>query len=159
MFLYKWSFWLMAVLHPYFVSVTEIEYSSGTKEMGVSCKFFTDDLEEALKGAGGQRTDLLKGDREQNRKLIGSYLLKHLRIRSGNTAADLRIIGFENDHEATWCYLEATGIPPGTKFTVESDLLYETRKEQVNLFHVTVDGQRKSARLANPEKQFSLEFR
>jgi hypothetical protein len=38
-------------------------------------------------------------------------------------------------------------------------MLYETKKEQVNLFHITVDGERKSSRLANPENAFSVEFK
>jgi hypothetical protein len=158
-FLYKWTLWLMTVLHPYYVSVTEIEYQAGTKDMGISCKFFTDDLEEALRGSAGHQVNLLNGNTDANRKLIGAYILKHLKIKAGNTPVAFTLIGYELEKEAIWCYFEAHGISPARKFSVESDMLYETKKEQVNLFHITVDGERKSSRLANPENAFSVEFK
>jgi hypothetical protein len=71
---------------------------------------------------------------------------------------ELRFIGFENDPEATWCYFEKTGVPGFRNIRVTSDLLYETRKEQINILHVTVDGERRSKRLVNPDKVFEASF-
>ena len=45
---------LSAGHHPFYVTVTEIEYSSKNKELGISLKTFPDDLEEALRKFSGK---------------------------------------------------------------------------------------------------------
>jgi hypothetical protein len=156
--LLKGLFWLMAHVHPYYVSVTEIEYASRTGTVGLSCKIFTDDLEEALKNRGVAGVDLVKGDSARNARWIESYLRGHLSMSADGRTVELRFIGFENDPEATWCYFEKTGVPGFRNIRVTSDLLYETRKEQINILHVTVDGERRSKRLVNPDKVFEASF-
>lgn len=149
---------LMILSHPYFVSVTEVEYRSKEKELGISCKFYSDDLEEALKKYSKDNIDLHKGDKNKNQKIISEYIGQHMQITIENKSLQLRFIGFENDQEATWCYFEAEGISPFKNIDIETDFLYETKKEQVNLVHVTIDGNRKSSKLSNPDKKISLRF-
>ena len=150
--------WPPPAAHPFYVSVTEVEYDRKAGTMGISCKFFTDDMEEALKGGGTGKVDLSKGDRLQNQKRIEAYLLAHFRISCGNNPVALRFLGTEFGPDATWCYLEATGLPQASSVKIMSDCFYEVRKEQVHIFHITVDGERKSRRMVNPEKEFSLGF-
>ena len=45
--------------HPYYMSVTEFVYNPAEKEVQVSCKIFTDDLEETLRLALKRKVDLL----------------------------------------------------------------------------------------------------
>lgn len=146
-------------VHPYYVSVTEIEYGSRTGAVGVSCKVFTDDLEEALKDRGVTGVDLVRGDSARNAGWIASYMLGRLSLNADGKALALRFIGFENDPEATWCYFETTGVGKIRNLRVTSDILYETRKEQINIFHVTVDGERTSRRLVNPDRVFEASFK
>ncbi|MBM3443057.1 MAG: hypothetical protein FJX89_10200 [Bacteroidetes bacterium] len=150
--------WILSATHPYYVSVTEIEYDQKAGTMGVSCKFFTDDLEEALKGVSHEKVDLSKGDRKAHQKRIEAYLQAHFQVTCGKAAASLRFIGTEHGPDATWCYLEATGLPSASSLQVLSDCFYEIRKEQVHIFHITVGGERKSRKMVNPEKRFSLSF-
>ena len=149
---------LMIFAHPYFVSVTEVEYRSKEKDLGISCKFYTDDLEEALKKFSKENTDLYKGDKTKNQQLIGTYIGQHLKVIIAGKPVLLKFIGFENDQEATWCYFEADDVIPFKKIDIETDFLYEIKKEQVNLVHVTIDGNRKSSKLSNPDKIISLSF-
>ena len=157
--LLKGLLWIMTSTHPYYVSVIEIEYSSRSGILGMSCKIFTDDLEEALKKGGVKGIDLGRGDSSLNAKWISSYLGRHLALSAGGKPIELRFIGFENDPEATWCYFEKTGVSGLKNLKVTSDILYETRKEQINIFHVTVDGDRKSNRLVNPDLVFETAFK
>jgi hypothetical protein len=149
---------LMIFSHPYFVSVTEVEYRSKEKELGLSCKFYTDDLEEALKKISKDNTDLHKGDKTKNQQLISAYIGQHFKVIIAGKQVPVQFIGFENDQEATWCYFEAENVPPFKKMDIEADFLYEIKKEQVNLIHVTIDGNRKSSKLSNPDKSISLSF-
>lgn len=159
MFLFKWFLLpVMVIAHPYYVSVTEIEYRSKEKELGLSCKFYTDDFEEALKNFSKEKTDLHKGDKSHTEKQISTYIGQHLKISIAGKPVQWRFLGFENDQEATWCYFVAEQVAPFHKIDVMAELLYETKKEQVNLFHITVDGNRKSNKLGNPEKSFSVSY-
>lgn len=147
-----------SVLHPYYVSVTEIEYDLQRREVGVACKFFVDDLEEAIRDAGAGKTDLIKGDKTRNTKLLEEYLSAHLGIMADGRKLDLKFIGFQLDQEAIWCFLEAGAVAPFKKLSVRGDMLFELRKDQINLFHATVNGTRKSYRLVMPDRSFNLDF-
>lgn len=144
--------------HPYYVSVTEIEYNLQKKELGVACKFFVDDLEEAIKEAGAGKTDLIKGDRSRNTKLLTDYLGAHLGLTADGRKVELTFIGYELDQEAIWCFLEASPVDTFKRLSIRGDMLFELRKEQINLFHATVNGTRKSQRLTLPDRTFTLDF-
>lgn len=149
---------LLLLMHPFYVSVTEIEYRSGSAELGVSTKFFTDDLEETLKKFSNTKIDLKNGDVNTNKKWIEAYLKKHLQVKINNSVVEFQFLGYEIDQEATWCYYSAQKIPEIKTIDVTADLLYEFKKEQINLFHVIVNGQRKSNRMSAPEGSFRVSF-
>ena len=157
-FLYKWSFWLMSLTHPYYVSVSEVEYSSKTREMGLSFKFFTDDLEEAIKAESTDKVNLLSGDKAINQKLIEAYVIRHFAIQTDKVPVKIRFLGLEHDKEATWCYFEADNIKAFGNIAIRADFLYAAKKEQVNLFHITVNGNRKSRRLVQPDQGLEESF-
>lgn len=153
LFLYRWLMIpFISLIHPFFVSVTEIEYSSSTGEMGISAKIFTDDFEEGLKIFSKSKVDLKNGNAEQNKKLIAAYFKAHLKIAVNNKAVNFELLGFENDHEATWCYFSAQGISSPGQVELRSDILYDYKKEQVNIIHFIADGKRSSNRLSYPEE-------
>lgn len=152
--LLKTLIWFSVAIHPYYLSVTEIEYDSRTGTLGMSCKFFTDDLEDALKAGGNSGLDLVRGDSARNAKLMSDYVKRHLKVTADGREVEMRFIGFENDPEATWCYFEHGRMTTPRTIRVEADFLYETKREQINLFHLRFDGSRKSWRLVNPERIF-----
>ena len=141
-------------LHPYYVSVTELEWNEKEKEVQVSCKLFTDDFEEALK-QGGPAADLVKGSQASNKARIEAYLKKNLLLRINKKAVSFTLAGFENDQEATWCYLQADFTDKPAEIEITNHLLYEVKKEQVNIVHCKSGDQRKSFRLVNPDSQIN----
>jgi hypothetical protein len=54
--------------------------------------------------------------------------------------------------------MEATSVDTFKRLSIRGDMLFELRKDQINLFHATVNGVRKSQRLALPDRTFTLEF-
>ena len=157
LFLFKWIMMsLVSALHPFYVSVTEIEYSSASKEMGISCKIFTDDFEEGLKLFTKSKVDLKNGNAGQNKKIIAEYINTHLRISFNNKTVNYQLLGFENDHEATWCYFSAQGISSPGQVELRSDILYDFKKEQINIIHFIADGRRNSNRLSYPEEKWTF---
>jgi hypothetical protein len=138
------------LVHPYYVSVTELEWNASEKEVQVSCKLFTDDFEESLKQAG-KAVDLVKGDRTRNQAGIEGYLRKHFVLKINGKLVPLTLAGYENDQEATWVYLQGPFAAMPSEMDINNSLLYETKKEQVNIVHLKAGDQRKSFRLVNPD--------
>ncbi len=147
--------WLTAFsLHPYYMSVTEIEYKSAEKEVQVACKIFTDDLEEALKREFNKKIDIVNAaQKKENEQLLQRYLQKHFKLQLDNKAVALDFFGFEEEGEAIWIYLLAKNTAAFKSATVFSDVLYSYREDQLNIIHFKNKGERKSYRLNYPNKQ------
>lgn len=139
------------IAHPYYVSVTELEWNSKEKSIEISLKVFTDDFEEAL-GKQGVKGDLIRGDAAQNRARIESYIQKHLSVRVNGKSIPLKILGYENNQEATWSYFQGSCPEPPVKFEITNDCLYEIKDQQVNIIHLKSGEFRKSFRLVNPDQ-------
>jgi len=145
--------------HPFFVSVTEIEYIEKESVLGISTKIFYDDLEKTLKIASGRELDIVNGDRKQNLAHITAYFEKHFSLYNGTTAIRYKVIGYEIEADAAFVYLEApvAGLPP--RLTVNTDLLYELDRSQINMLHYVVNGKRQSHRLNYPNREVAFEPR
>lgn len=152
--------WLSAFsAHPYYMSVTEMEYKPAEKEIQVSCKIFTDDLEETLKKEFSRKVDILNTtQKKENEQLLNTYLQKHLRLQLDGKPADLQMIGFEQEGEAVWIYLVTPNIAAFKTAIVFNDLLYAYREDQINIVHFKNNKERKSYRFNYPAKQFTFNW-
>lgn len=146
-------------LHPYYVSVTEIEHNAGAQTLEVSCKIFTDDFETTLRNATGKKIDLLNPARKNEMKpFVEAYIRKHLKIVVDGTEVHPVFLGYEQDEEGIISYFEVAAIRSVKKLLLINDLLYETHSNQIGLIHVTVGGKRKSFKLDNPEREAVFNF-
>jgi hypothetical protein len=145
--------------HPIFVSVTEIEHNAKTKSLEISTKIFTDDFEKALRATYKTKVDLLddllKADMD---KLVNDYVKKHLMISIDGKPTALKYVGYENIEDGIYCYFEIENVNAPKKITITDYILYEYKKEQISLLHVTVGGKRQSTKLSNPEKLAEMRF-
>lgn len=153
-------FWLSCLLisghHPFYVSVTEIEYSSKSKELGIAFKTFPDDLEEALRNYSGKKLDLSNKSNQQNNQLIAVYLKEHLQIEINQSKKEMNYLGFEIDKEAIWIYFNIPKINSIKQLKVSSDVMYEYKPEQTNIVHININGQSTSYKLNAPNKEILI---
>ena len=164
--LYKWFFILSLSFlissfsfHPIFVSVTEIEHNAKEKTLEVSCKIFTDDFEKTLRKAYNTHVDLLLAKHKPAMdKLVNDYVQKHLKIMVDGKQIVLKYMGYEQIEEGIYSYYQADNISGVKKITVTDNILYEYKDEQINLLHITVNGNRKSTKLNNPDDKVVMEF-
>ena len=156
----KWwmTLWLTA-LHPFYASVTEISHNAATKKLQVSCHIFTDDLENALKAANKTPVDITQAaNRRQAEGYIASYLSQHLTITVNGKQVPLHFTGYKIEEDAVWSFLEAEQVPVPNTMQVKNNLLYEMHAAQMNMIHVLVGGERKSAKLDNPKDKVVMKF-
>lgn len=146
-------------LHPYFLSVTEIEYQPQEKSIQIASKIFTDDFEDALRNEFNVKIEILSAtEKKKNEALINMYFQKHLKLSVNGKPVQFEMVGFEKQEEAIWTYLEVKNISGFKTITVFNDLLYQYRQDQINIIHCKYNTERKSYRLTYPDKEVGFSF-
>ena len=145
--------------HPIFVSVTEIEHNAAEKTLEISCKIFTDDFEKTLRMAYKTQVDLLQPkDKTAMNKLVSDYVQKHLQLNADGKPLTLQFIGYEQQEEGIVSFYQVNNIAAVKNLDITNNILFEYKKEQMSIIHVTVNGKRQSTKLVNPEAKASFGF-
>ncbi|MBV6647980.1 MAG: hypothetical protein KI790_21140 [Cyclobacteriaceae bacterium] len=145
---------LLAVLafsiHPFHVSVCEMEYDKTDKNLKISVRIFADDLEATLQQFGKNDTlDVLnEADWMLTNQLLKQYVYQGLEMEVKGKALIFNYLGAEIEEDAIWCYLEITKQKPFKSITIRNTLLMEMFEDQENLIHFKKEGVVRSARLS-----------
>jgi hypothetical protein len=162
--LYKWLFVVtmisnLSFMHPIFVSVTEIEHNAKEKTLEISCKVFTDDFEKALRKTYNTPIDLVAPkNKAAINTIVADYVSKHIAINIDDKKATLNYIGYEQIEEGIYCYFQANNISVVKKISIIDNVMYDYKKEQVSVLHVTVGGVRQSTKINNPVDKVEFVF-
>ena len=145
--------------HPLHVSVVEIEHNAADKTLEISCKIFTDDFETVLAKNYKTKVDLINPpNKAAMDTLVKKYILSHLSIRVNGKPVVLDYLGFENENEAAYGYIQVENITTVSKIEITNSILYDKFDDQVGIMHVKVNGNRKSTKLNYPDKEAMLNF-
>ncbi len=158
-----WFKWLATAMlgffHPFYVSVTEINHNPKEQTLEISCKMFSEDLEDILKKNYKTPVDLTAPKQTaQNEKMIQDYIVKHLAIQANGKALKLNFIGFEKEAESIYCYFETDKITAVKKLDITDSILQDFSDKQINIIHVMMNNNRKSQKLDYPDKMASFSF-
>lgn len=146
-------------IHPFYVSVTEINQNAQEKTLEISCKFFADDFEHVLEKAYKTQLDITsEKEKASFDQFIPDYVEKHLGLAIDGKTVKLNYIGYEKDKESVYCYFEVVNIPSVKRLDITNNLLYDLTQEQINIMHVTVSGKRQSSKLNYPEVKAAYSF-
>lgn len=150
---------LRIFLHPFHVSVCEINHDQKTNALQITHRIFIDDMENALNKAYDVQLDIMNpDDPDQITKLIGKYVIDRFKITVDHKVRNLIYIGYELDEDAIWCYMEIKGISGLEEIEVFNTILFETYDDQSNIIHVKYQGKIKSFRLMGDTKSSQLSF-
>lgn len=145
--------------HPFYVSVTEMNYNAKSKSFEISCKMFAEDMEDVLKQNYKTQVDLSNEKQQaQNNHMMNDYMLKHLSFTLDSKPASFKFVGFEKEKESVYCYLELVNVPPIKKMAINNSILYDFKTEQINIIHVMINGKRESTKVDYPQSQASFTF-
>jgi hypothetical protein len=146
-------------LHPFHVSVTEINHNAADKTLEVTCKIFRDDFEKILIQNYKTKVDLINPtDRAAMEKLVNDYVQKHLSIKGDGKLLQFTGLGYEREDDAVYSYFQVNNINSVKKIELTNTILHDLFDDQLSIMHVTVGGNRKSGKLNYPAKQTSFEF-
>jgi hypothetical protein len=145
--------------HPFHVSVIEINHNATDKTLEISCKIFTDDFEKVLAKNYKAKTDLINPpNKAAMDTLVKKYILSHLSIKADGRPVAIQYVGFENENEAVFSYIEVGNIPVVKKLDISTNIMYDMFDDQVIIIHTVVGGKRISNKLEYPNKETSFSF-
>ena len=150
------------IFHRYYFSLTEIKANTQKKSFEVSCKLFTDDIEEALLKLNHSKVDL--GSSEKNKAVqlqIENYLHERFKIVINGNPVSPHLIGFEVENDVTWFYMESTitsNSKNPVKIKITNSLLYDFIPDQTNITHITWNEKEQTEKLVNPDKEVEFVF-
>ena len=155
--------WLMTavlgLIHPFFVSMTDINFNNGTKELEISVRIFSDDLENTLAKYHTGKIDILHpADQGQMNAYVNDYIQKHLQFTVNDYAVQMKFVGYEQQEESIWSYFEVAGIDDVKKIKVFNNLLHDYTDKQINMLHLRVNKNEQSYKLDYPKNMISFNF-
>jgi len=146
-------------IHPFHVSVVEINHNETDKTLEISCKIFTDDFEKVLAQNYKIKVDLTNPpDRKAMDSVVKNYILSHFSVSVDGKPRVLSYLGFEKENEAVYCYVQVENVPLVKKVEFTDKLMQDMFTDQVNIVHVIVKGERKSTKLDYPATVAKVEF-
>ena len=150
---------LLAVLHPLFVSMIDINHNAKAATAEISVRIFTDDLEKTLEHFSKSKIDLTHpADKAFVEKQLAAYVNQKLKLKINNQSVVLHYLGYEIQRESVWSYFEVQKVAPFKKVEVNCSLLYDFESGQMNIFHVKSNKTEKSYKLDNPATTASFDF-
>ncbi len=145
--------------HPFHVGVVEIEHNPAERSLELSCKLFTDDFENALRTRFQVPINLGDPARQQAMdSLVSRYIQEQLVLSTNGKRLVGRYLGYQQDKEAIYAFIEYPGQPKPTQLSAHCGLMYDQFTDQINIFHVTVEGKRQSAKLNYPAQDIEFRF-
>ncbi|MDE2848875.1 MAG: hypothetical protein OXO51_19390 [Gemmatimonadota bacterium] len=146
-------------VHPFYISVCQVDHNPDTGALEMSFRIFMDDLELALETMGTERLHLgTEREAEKTDLYISRYLARHVVVEINGRHVSAAFLGKEVELDAMWCYVEVGDIPVFETMTMTNTLLLETYEDQVNLVHVNANGQKKSLVFNQQQVTQTLEF-
>ena len=135
-YIFALTTWMM-VVHPFFISLTEMRYNPQSKKMEIAQKIFWDDLEVALASEFKEKVDFLKPkDKAKLESQVKTYLLKHNQVWVNGKSVTLTYLGYEVEEDAAWFYLESSVAEMPKSVEVQSTILLKDFDGQQNIVHV-----------------------
>ena len=146
-------------VHPFHVTVCEIEHSADAKTLQVSQRMFLDDLEKTLDEIYDVRLDILHPEDANKRdSLIKDYVLKHLLLTIEGKPGKRAYVGHEIEGDVLWCYIEYYNVKKLGKIDVTNTIFFDVYDDQNTIVHVKYNGVLKSGRLTRlwPTEHFEF---
>jgi hypothetical protein len=149
----------IAVMHPFFVSVIDVNHNEKEATIEISVRCFTNDLEKMIAAESKTTIDLSEpNQKNKGDALLKAYLTKRLNLAVNGNKSNLEYLGFEIKKESTWTYFEIKNIKQLSQLNVLCEVLFGINDQQINIFHVNAKGIRKSYELIYPKNTTQFNF-
>ncbi|MBX7242741.1 MAG: hypothetical protein K1X92_13445 [Bacteroidia bacterium] len=158
----KWLLLLAAFMtsaHPFYMSITQIDYRPDSRSLEISTKIFTEDLENAIENTSGKKIKLFTAQESKDADaLISGYLKNNFSISVNEQPVSWKFIGKQKEDDAVWIYLEAENVSKINTCSITNTVLTEKFDSQNNIIHLNASGQKKSYILSRNSPSVKVAF-
>lgn len=149
----------LAFIHPFYVSVIEINHNEKEATAEISIRIFTDDLEKTLQKQSTATIDIIKPtNKAYIDQQINHYIGKTLQLKINGKPVKFNYVGYEIIKESVWSYFEVEQVKEMNTVDINCSILHDYETSQINLFHVKSKGNQKSYKLDYPQKTTQFSF-
>ena len=151
---------LCSFTHKFYVSITQVDYEAEERSLQITSKLYTDDLEAAIEQQASE-VELRLGTRKQAKDAdvhIENYLRERFKLTVNGKATNWQWVGFEVEHDVTWCYMEASKVKQFKTIKVENSIFTEVYKDQANVVDVNRGSETQSLLLGRGSESAELSF-
>lgn len=149
----------LAFIHPFYVSVIEINHNEKEATAEISIRIFTDDLEKTLQKQSTATIDIIKpANKAFIDQQISQYIGKTLQLKINGKPVKFNYVGYEIIRESVWSYFEVEQVKEMNNVDINCSILHDYETSQINLFHVKSKGTQKSYKLDYPQKNTQFSF-
>ena len=135
-------------LHPFHLSVCDIEHNAETKALNITHRIFLDDLEVAVNEKFETQMDLLNtNDKSLRDRMVAEYVLAHFEVTVNEEVRKADYLGSEIEDGVMYCYMEIKDVESIYKIQVTNSTLQDVFDDQVNLVHVKYRDKTRSLKL------------
>ena len=142
----------LSLLHPFYVSIIDVNHNTKDKNVEISVRIFVDDFETTLNKNSKKSIDITKSvDNVEVNKLVQNYVQSKLQMYIDGKFHPFQYVGFEIQKESVWIYFEVPNITSIKKIHFNCTLLYDFQEKQMNIFNVKANGTEKNYKLDYPK--------
>lgn len=160
---YCWVPFLLAFTavetHKFYVSVNQIHFDAGKKELQITSRFFLDDLTLALDKENKTLTYVgTERETPQDVTYLQNYLKKHLHVKVNGKVQEVRFVTKEMEDDVLICYLKIKDVSKVQSIEVHHTMFYQVLPDQQHIIHTNVNGQKKSLLLTASKPKDVLKY-
>jgi hypothetical protein len=145
--------------HKFYVSVTQIDYVSNKKRIEITHRIFIDDLEKALEKKYKKKVYLTSTkELSEAETLIKNYLKENVKIFINNKPQEIVYLAREVEGDVLIFYSKIVISKKINTFEIFNSLLIDIYKEQQNIVHVNINGNKNSFLFTNSETEQKIDY-
>ena len=151
---------LFFLFHPFYISMTDIDYNDKNHEVEVSVRIFTDDFENTLrKEHSNINIDIEHpANQTQMNGFVNEYIQHHLSFQINGKQAAMGFAGYEKENESIWIYFEIKDVSAVQKVVITNTLLHDYNENQINLIHIKANNKEQETKLNYPDSEAEFSF-
>lgn len=136
--------------HRFYVAIYQVNYVPQKKELQITARIFTDDLNEALKKSYQKSTDIgSENESPEDQALMKRYLTEKFKISVNGQAKTMQYHSHEMESNVVVCYLTIKDLPRISKIEIENSVLTELHSEQQNIIQYNNNGKKQNLLLSS----------
>jgi hypothetical protein len=145
-------------VHPVHISTTQVALSADARQLVITVRVFTDDLEAGL-GRDGKPAALRSASPTAVDSVLSAYLLDRVQLAiDGRAVMRPRFDGHVREAETMLCRLSLPTASIPTRLGVVQRVLVDTFDDQTNMVHVQLGAKSRSALLKQGNARADFTF-